>query len=456
MRSIQVRGAFFRAGVSLFLWLGPTATARAAFTTTVTTPYPGVTHTVYSDAAVPLVLHLVTIDASSQEIHFAATSSADRGQTVSDWANCKKGTSNGCSASDVAINGDLFTPAGFVPAGLAIGGAKAWPDASSDNASEGWIAFGRPSDVNKLQLAAPGVVAMPDAALAVEGSVGGRTLLVQAGMAMSSYDVMDPTAPFRAAPRTAVGLDAGRRTLFLVVIDGDQAKSRGMTAGELADFLVARGVSDALELDGGGSSTLFVRGEGGVVNAPSDGVERPVANQLGLHYGLSPYRFSVVGQIFDSVFGDANKYITTATVTVDGQPTTWQNNHTLYHVDNIAPHYVCAHASAPGFKSATQCKQITEADVAPPNGQQVQYLSMVLYPGSDPPPDMTVPPDQARPPATPPPLDLSLPAAPRDMSAGKVTTRGCTASDGEAPSPASIVILIVLFVGAAMSLRRRA
>jgi hypothetical protein len=443
-------------GVLLAVWLGATATARAAFTTTVTTPYPGVTHTTYTDATLPLVMHVVVVDASSQEIHFAATTTADRGQTVSDWADCKKGTSNGCSPSDVAINGDLFLPSGFVPAGLAIGGAKPWPDASSDNALEGWIAFGRPSDVNKLQLSVPSLVAMPDAALAVEGAVGGRTLLVQAGMAMSGYNVMDPTAPFRSAPRTAVGLDAARRTLFLVVVDGDQATSHGMTAAELADFIVTLGVSDALELDGDGSSTLYVRKEGGVVSSPSDGVERPVANQLGLHYGMSPYRFSVVGQIFDSVFGDASKYITDATVTVDGNATTWQNNHTLYHVDNIAPHYVCAHATAPGFKSATQCRQITEADVAPPNGQQVQYLSMVLYPGSDPPPDMTVPPDLAHPPTTPPPPDLSLPAAPRDMNGAKVTTGGCSVTDGEAPSPISIVIMIVLFVGAAMPLRRPA
>jgi hypothetical protein len=456
MRSTEVRASFFRAGALVLVSLGSLSTARAAFTTTVTTPYPGVTHTAYNDAAAPLIVHVVTVDASSQEIHLAATTTADRGQTVSGWADCGKGTASGCTPSDVAINGDLFAPSGFVPAGLAIGGAKPWPDASSDNMTEGWIAFGRPGNVNKLQLSPPSVVAMPDAALAVEGAVGGRTSLVQSGMAMSSYDAIDPTAPFRSAPRTAIGLDAAGRTLFLVVVDGDQQSSRGMTAAELADFLVAHGVSDALELDGGGSSTLYVRKEGGVVNSPSDGVERPVANQLGLHYGLSPYRFSVVGQIFDSVFGNMSKFITTATVTVDGQPTTWQNNHTLYHADNIAPHYVCAHASAPGFKSATQCRQITEADVAPPNGTAVQYLSMVLFPGSDPPPDMTRVPDMARQHMTPPSPDLSLPLAPRDLSVSKVTTGGCTVTDGEVPSPASNVALIVLFLGAAMLLWRRA
>src|SRR5690349_20471768 len=129
------------------LLLGAAGTARAGFATTVTTPYPGVTHTVYKDASVPLVIHVVALDATSQELVLSSTLSADRGQTVSDWANCKRGTS-GCSTADVAINGDLFNPSGYVPAGLAIGGAKPWPDAASDNGTEGWFAFGRPGYVN--------------------------------------------------------------------------------------------------------------------------------------------------------------------------------------------------------------------------------------------------------------------------------------------------------------------
>ena len=40
-----------------------------------------------------------------------------------------------------------------------------------------------------------------------------------------------------------------------------------------------------------------------MVSSPSDGVERTVANQLGLRYGLSPYRFSLVGLICGVVAG---------------------------------------------------------------------------------------------------------------------------------------------------------
>jgi hypothetical protein len=435
------------------LLLGAAGSARAGFTTTVTTPYAGVKHTVYTDASVPLVIHVVAVDVSSQEINLSSTLTADRGQTVSDWADCKRGT-QGCTPVDVAINGDLFAPAGYVPGGLAIGGAKPWPDAAADNGTEGWLAFGRPADVNAVQLSTPSAVEMPAMQLAVEGAVGGRALLVQQGMAISSYDAADPTEPFRSAPRSAVGLDAAAVTLYLVTVDGDQQKSLGMTAGELAGFLVGIGVSDALELDGGGSSTLYVRKEGGVVNAPSDGVERPVANHLGVTYGAQVH-FSVVGEVYDTKFGDMTKLLANATVTVDGQVATWPtaNNHTLYNVNNITPHYVCAHASAPGFMSGTQCREITVQDVQ--SQGSTQYLSLVLYKGVDPPPDMAAPRDLAMD-GTGTGADLaSLPSG-GDAGPGPGTHSGCdTSAGGGAAAASGFIVSLVLFLGAASLFRRR-
>jgi hypothetical protein len=83
----------------------------------------------------------------------------------------------------------------------------------------------------------------------------------------------------RRHPRTAVGISRDAKTLYLVVVDGRQANSVGMTLNELADFLLQLGVHDALNLDGGGSSTMVVKGR--VVNSPSDPTgERPVSNAL--------------------------------------------------------------------------------------------------------------------------------------------------------------------------------
>jgi hypothetical protein len=80
-------------------------------------------------------------------------------------------------------------------------------------------------------------------------------------------------------PRTAVGLRADGTWVF-VVVDGRQpALSVGMNLKELADLLLSLGCVDGLNLDGGGSSTLYFQGE--VVNSPSDATkERPVSDAI--------------------------------------------------------------------------------------------------------------------------------------------------------------------------------
>jgi hypothetical protein len=81
-------------------------------------------------------------------------------------------------------------------------------------------------------------------------------------------------------PRTAVAVTGGG-LLLLVTVDG-RTGPLGMTFGELGEFLVGLGVADGLNLDGGGSTTMWIdRGDGGeVVNVPSDGGERAVHSIL--------------------------------------------------------------------------------------------------------------------------------------------------------------------------------
>ena len=80
-------------------------------------------------------------------------------------------------------------------------------------------------------------------------------------------------------PRTLAGVRADG-TLLLVTVDGRAPGwSVGMTLGEAARLMRSLGARDALNLDGGGSSTMTVRGE--LVNRPSDRVgERLVSNGL--------------------------------------------------------------------------------------------------------------------------------------------------------------------------------
>ena len=72
------------------------------------------------------------------------------------------------------------------------------------------------------------------------------------------------------APRTAVGIRGD--TVLLLVVDGRAGRSRGVSLEETAKLMQWLGAEEALNLDGGGSSTLYIRGERarGVVNHPSD------------------------------------------------------------------------------------------------------------------------------------------------------------------------------------------
>lgn len=78
-------------------------------------------------------------------------------------------------------------------------------------------------------------------------------------------------------PRTAAGVNE-KGELLLVTVDGRSVWSRGMSLPELAELMLRLGCVQAINLDGGGSTTMVVRDS--IVNMPSDGRERPVSNGL--------------------------------------------------------------------------------------------------------------------------------------------------------------------------------
>lgn len=151
-------------------------------------------------------------------------------------------------------------------------------------------------DLHNVAFAVAGVGASDTKQDTLPGS-----LLVQNGKNMGSTARVAPEARH---PRTALGVKSNGSQLVVVVIDGRApGYSIGATLPELADVLIERGVTDAVNLDGGGSSAFVytphaphAAPSGGiwkeVLNRPSDGSFRPVANHLG---------FVVVGQKDQSV-----------------------------------------------------------------------------------------------------------------------------------------------------------
>ncbi len=117
----------------------------------------------------------------------------------------------------------------------------------------------------------------------ISDAIGGGPVLVRDGKAIFRSDewfTVSQLAP--RGPRSAIGQRADGRIL-MVVVDGRQpGLSVGMTNFELALALARLGAVQAMAFDGGGSATIAF--DGSVLNAPSDGRERPISTALMLQY----------------------------------------------------------------------------------------------------------------------------------------------------------------------------
>jgi len=177
-----------------------------------------------------------------------------------------------------------------VRAVLDTGATPLHPNSMVLSVSTNWLA--------KSRLPLPGMVLKistrtePDVSDAVMAIGGGPLVLVQ-GERQPTYPKpkrkglpASVTHIWERHPRSAIGWN--RDYFFLVAVDGRlPGLSEGMTIKELATFMKnTLGCAEAMNLDGGGSATLWYDGQ--VRNVPSDGEERPVANALMIWPGRQP------------------------------------------------------------------------------------------------------------------------------------------------------------------------
>jgi exopolysaccharide biosynthesis protein len=127
----------------------------------------------------------------------------------------------------------------------------------------------------------------------INAAVGGFFILLQNDTLAER--LLNPAAAPPRHPRSAAGLSADGRTLYLLAIDGRRPGSIGATEAETALILQRLGATDGLNLDGGGSTALVLRRRDGrirPVNTPIHGMipgrERVVAACLGIRIKLEP------------------------------------------------------------------------------------------------------------------------------------------------------------------------
>jgi hypothetical protein len=237
-------------------WLASDAQAQDTWTT----PHPGVRR-LYRRTGTPNRIHALFVDLCAAGVRVRATASSETRRTPSSFASLV--------GAEAAVNGDFYNTSTYVPSGFAVGNGMRW---HADSRSEGYVAFGR----ERAVLSPPSVVGGPDW---ITDAVGGRPHLVRAGAVLSGFT--DPSHCGTRNPRTAAGFTEDGNTLILVVVDGRSSVSAGVTCSELAGLMRGLGAHEALNLDGGGSSGMWVAGVG-VVNSPSDGSQRVVSNHLAI------------------------------------------------------------------------------------------------------------------------------------------------------------------------------
>ena len=233
----------------------------------------------------PWAIHVVEVDVRECTLGFTVLTAEQVTGRRQSFARVSAMASK--AGAVVAVNGDFFLREG-IPRGPEVLHGEVRRDRGSQPAFA-WSAEAGP-DIGLTRRAGEGGLGLADSDPgAYPELVGGLPQILDDGRRV--YDTTT-AENFRNGrhPRTAVGMDARQRRLWLVVVDGRQEYSVGMTLDELRDLFEGLGAADALNLDGGGSSTMVVAGR--VMNRPSDATgEESVVNGLGIYRdpGLCPW-----------------------------------------------------------------------------------------------------------------------------------------------------------------------
>lgn len=232
----------------------------------------------------PFIAHIITIDLTCNSVRFLVTPPDRRrgedplnARTTSQFAQDR--------AMDIAINGDAFSP--WWSEGL----TNYYPHANDHvnttgfSASQGQTYGGR--DGVTVYISQNNAITFETTKSSPYNAISGR------GWLLKNDVVVEDLNDQYIAPRTALGVDSSGQKLILVVVDGRQPLySQGVTIKEMADIMQEYGGQNAINLDGGGSSTMVIRdpknGELMLMNSPIDryipGQERFIANHLGISF----------------------------------------------------------------------------------------------------------------------------------------------------------------------------
>jgi hypothetical protein len=235
-----------------------------------------------TDEPRPLHYHVVLIDPHADDVRFAVT--PHNGDEPRDTTRQTTRSFLEEVGASLAINAHFFSPWPPEDAYATLLGLSVSDGDAYSHFEPGWEVA--------LAFAADGTAAIvrwadgdtsgwgTDPPMEVHNAVGTNEQIVTAGTNTGAWEALHP--------RTAVGVTATGHVMFMIVDGRQEGISEGMSTPEVADVMIALGATDAINLDGGGSTTLAVADpEPTLVNVPVGyvlpGTERDNGSNLAVH-----------------------------------------------------------------------------------------------------------------------------------------------------------------------------
>jgi Phosphodiester glycosidase len=210
-------------------------------------------------------VHLVQLDLREPSLRLQVSSPQSRGLTMDRLA--------ADSTVVASINASFFSRQ-HVPRGLTVSDGLSWDGVFLPETSPALAC-------DRMQLCAIHFTPPASPPVAWFNVVSGTPWLVRDGQVRSAIDDNScESLCARTHPRTAMGLDATGRTLTLVLVEGRQGDIVGVSLSPLAQWMQGLGLHNAINLDGGGSSTLWLQGKAVMGRPHNEPTERALSAAL--------------------------------------------------------------------------------------------------------------------------------------------------------------------------------
>ncbi|MCX7394011.1 MAG: phosphodiester glycosidase family protein [Planctomycetales bacterium] len=277
---------------SIALWLGCLRFESVqAASVEVTVPFEGIRH-IHRTTTVPrqLDMHVIEIDLTAIGIDFAITPSNGQGVGATDGQTTREFVTQ--KNAQIGLNGSFssFRSKAWIVEGIAATQGQVYSPFEQFRRTALNISVDKVATIIRSidTGTKTGTAYTPE--IPLYNTLGGEAGLLKNGTNVA------PSAKESLHPRTAAGVSLDGRKLLLMTVDGRRpGHSLGVTRPELADLLKEYGAWNAINLDGGGSTTLvFSDPVPRVVNIPSDtnasrsSVERTVGSNLAVFANLPP------------------------------------------------------------------------------------------------------------------------------------------------------------------------